>query len=221
MSEFRKGIVRQEIVTPKSQAPTAHIPRARIVTPRASEPPQQQQSLIVMPGQSRQPAVRGVLVDTRGKIHRGLSQATLQAHQAHTADATEMCKNCGEMKTPAEMGTVVGNAYNPNNPLRMCLTCKGLSYKDPNDPNVRWQPKIPQIRFNRDRGSPYDAHQAGITMKDLTNRDTYHKEREVDPELRITEAPRVGQWSGGARAGHAHTQASLDQSRVRASRVRR
>jgi hypothetical protein len=172
-----------------------------------------------------QPAVRGVILDAGGrKLIKGLSPATIQAHQAHTETASEQCKNCGDFKPPADFQTPVKNAYDPNNPLRICNACALLAYKDPFKVEAKqiagWKPSIPSVRFDRTRGNPYDARAAGVSIGDLVSDtgDTYHKERDVAPEFRAEQVPNYGQWSGGGRAGHQVTASSLERSREGAAR---
>lgn len=220
---FRKGIVpQQQIQDVKPTIPTARTIQPKIITrdqkPSAHRPIQ---SRITTDDLSSKTPVRGMLVGSDGKFLKGLSQATVEAHKAHTETASEQCRNCGDFKTPAQMITTVANAYNANNPLRICNECAQRAYKDPRNEKDKWQPKIPEIRFDRERANPYFARDRGITMVDLVNRDTYHEERDVAPQFRVNNAERAGQWSGGGRAGHVVTSSSLEQSRERANRVRR
>lgn len=222
---MRRGLV-QPSPTALPPKPAVHNIRARIIEPKPATP---EPSRIVDPNARPQPPIRGAIVDAGGKkLIRGLSQATVQAHQAYTETASEQCRNCGEFKPPAEFQTPVKNAYNPNNPLRICNACAKLAYKDPYQVEAKridpWKPFVPQIRFDRERGVPYDARAAGLSIGDLVNdngnRDAYHKERDVAPEFRVEQAPRYGQWSGAGRTGHPHTAASLENSRERAQRRR-
>lgn len=224
---FRKGIVPQASqAAPAKQTSSVLAQRARTVPTRHESPIIQNQhqhapQRVISVGRTEhQPTVRGVVVGTDGKLIRGLSQATVAAHQAHNDTQSEQCRNCGEFRTPAQMQNVIGNAYNPNNPLRMCKSCSELAYKDPRNASEQWKPSVPAIRFDRARGNPYDAHKAGIRMIDLVKdaSDTYHREREVDPEFRVTDAARMGQWSGGGVVGHCHTAQSLEHSKERARR---
>lgn len=190
--------------------------RSRIVT---SATPEAMPSRLVTPQNARhEPPVRGLLVDGSGKPLRGLSKATVEAHQAHTATASELCTNCGEMRTPAQMKTVVGNAYNSNNPLRICQACAALAYKDPHNQSERWQPSVPRVRFDRETAAPYDAHERGVRISDLVTKDTYHNEREVAPEYRADTLANEGRWSGGKHGGHVVTGDSVARSRDRAAR---
>jgi hypothetical protein len=187
--------------------------------------------IITQPQAPREQPVRGLLVDGTGKPLRGLSRATIEAHQAHTENATELCPNCGRYFPPSHMKTVVANAYNGNNPLRLCnappkpgepKSCTQLAYKDPyHEGGEKWQPSIPGIRFDRRTAAPYDARQAGVTISDLVSRDTYHRESEVGSEYQAERPINERQWSGGGRAGHTVTPESVASSRERAARVRR
>lgn len=208
--------VRQtQIVTPQ-QAQTVPAPNARIIAQPAEAPPPQH--------------VRGLLVGGDGKPLIGLSQATIQAHKAQTEDATETCYNCGRLCPPAHMKTVVTNAYNSSNPLRLCNmppkpgeppSCTQLAYKDPYAMKDNWRPSIPVVRFDRETAAPYEARKRGVTIGDLVNRDTYHNEREVESKFVQDGLAGEGRWSGGGRAGHQVTPESLAQSRERRARVGR
>ncbi len=211
--------IRPSIVTPSQTTPQ---PQARVVARPDLAPQEQPQH------------VRGLLVDGTGRPLRGLSQATIQAHKAQTEDATEQCMNCGKLVPPAQMKTIVTNAYNSNNPLRLCDTpdtpgqppsCVKLAYKDPYKVEARriepWRPSIPQVRFDRETAAPYNAHERGVSISELVTKDTYHNEREVPSHLRPDTLIGEGQWSGGGRAGHQVTPESVAQSRERAARVRR
>jgi len=216
---FRKGVI------PQPQAPSSKpvgSPATQIKAKIITSPTETSPSELVFEGRGRNnQAIRGVIVDTGGKIIRGLSQATIAAHHDHTQTASERCKTCGEMRPPAEMQTVVGNAYNASNPLRICKICAGFSYKDPRDRSQEWRPQMPSVRFDRERANPYDPRTRGVSMKDLVTRDTYHRENEVSAEFKIDSAPNEGQWFGGARTGHQVTQESLERSRAGASSRRR
>lgn len=146
--------------------------------------------------------VRGVLVDTSGKMLKGLSQSTIAAQKAHAEDCTQQCTRCGEMRAPADMEKLVSNSARGSNEVWACKTlCKPETYRNPYSSDERWQPKIPGIRFDREDGRPYDARQAGVTMSDLINRDAYHSEREVPSEFVQNAPSRHGQWSGGGNVG--------------------
>ncbi len=231
---FKRGL--QTPTAPAAPAPVAKvvgrtaqsIRQTTIVAPNQPAPPQ---NVITRPQLKPEAAVRGLLVDGTGKPLRGLSQQTLDAHKAHTENATELCTNCGKMVPPAHMKTVVANAYNSNNPLRLCDTpndptsCVKLAYKDPHKVEARqmapWKPSIPQVRFDRETAAPYNAHERGVTLRELTTRDTYHKEREVPSQYRTDVLIGEGTWSGGGKAGHVVTRESVAASRDRAARVRR
>lgn len=224
---MRKGLVQPQ-AQPQTAKPTTHNIRARIVPTKPEPPPQRERSMIVSPNEAPQQHVRGTILDAGGKrLIRGLSQATVQAYRDHNENATEQCKNCGEFKPPAAFQTPVKNAYNPDNPLRICDSCAGLAYKDPFKVEAKqiapWSPQVPAIRFDRNRGKPYDARAAGLSIRDLVNdsSDTYHREREVAPEYLAEQAPRYGQWSGGGRTGHQVTRTSLERSREAAARSRK
>lgn len=166
--------------------------------------------------------VRGLVVDQAGRPIVGLSKATIQAHQAHTENATELCTRCGEYRPPVQMKTVIANAYNSNNPLRVCkVECLPLTYRDPS-PNSkeRWRPEIPAVRFDRNSGKMYNAREAGVQLRDLVTRDTYHKESEVAPELRPDHLAGEGKWSGGGRTGHVSTPATQERAREAARRLK-
>lgn len=202
---IRKGI------TPAT-SPTAnvHLPssvRGRVVArPVAAPEPQRQPARVITNERPtlREAPVRGLIVDAGGKPLRGLSQHTIEAHKAHTEDATELCGgSCGQLHPPAQMKTVVGNAYNSNNPLRLCESCAKLAYKNPYNQDERWQPSVPKVRFDRETGATYDAHKRGVSISELVTRDTYHRESEVEDKYKAEHAPREGQWSGGGRVGHA------------------
>lgn len=204
---------------------------------------------IVMPGQTvQQPhariigarpeaqhpvPVRGLLVDGSGKPLRGLSQTTIDAHKAHAETASEQCTNCGRMVPPAQMKTIINNAYNSNNPLRLCdmppqpgeqPSCASLAYKDPHRAEAKqiqpWRPSIPAVRFDRETAAPYDPQKRGVTISELTKRDTYHDERSVPSQYRTDTLASEGQWSGGGKAGHIVTRDSVNSSRDRAGRAR-
>lgn len=198
----------------------------RSITPKAAPPPEpsriiQDTRMDRRPSLREQP-IRGMLTDATGKPLRGLSQTTIAAHQAHTEAATEQCTRCGEMRPPAQMRTLIANAENPNNPLRACLTeCVPVTYKSPYQDKDKWQPQVPSVRFDRDRGSPYNARERGVTLGDLVTKDTYHKESEVEAHQRPDVLVGEGRWSGGGKAGHGVSQQSLEQSRIRAERARR
>lgn len=209
--------------------------RSSIVTTSA---PQAQPSRVITSPQlvfAPEPThVRGLLVDGVGKPLRGLSQATIQAHRAQTEDATEQCSNCGKLVPPAQMKTVVTNAYNSSNPLRLCDTpdapgqppsCVKLAYKDPYKVEARqiepWRPSVPAVRFDRETAAPYNARERGVSIGDLVTKDTYHNEREVEAKYRPDALMGEGRWSGGGRAGHAVTSESVASSRERAARTRR
>jgi len=196
-----------------------------IVEPNA-QPPQR----ITQPVEQPPSRVRGLLVDGTGRPLRGLSQATIEAHKAHAETESELCTNCGKMRTPAQMRTVINNAYNSNNPLRICdvpgdpTSCAQLAYKDPHKVEAKqldgWRPSIPSVRFDRETAAPYDARERGVTLKDLTTRDTYHSEREVDAKYRPDALVGEGRWSGGGRTGRQVTPETVAQSRERAGRRR-
>jgi len=235
---LRKGIV------PTAQPTAAPAPVARIIgrtaqavitTPTQSVP--QPQARIITKSEAprlREGPVRGLLVGNDGKPLRGLSQQTLEAHKAYSEDATERCMNCGRMVPPKYMKTVVANAYNSNNPLRLCDTppvqgeapsCISLAYRDVgrNDaPQAKpWRPSIPAVRFDRETAAPYDARQRGVTIRDLTTRDTYHNEREVPSQFKTDVLIGEGRWSGPGGKGHVVTRESVAASRDRAARARR
>ena len=155
------------------------------------------------------PPLRGLLVDATGKPLRGLSQATIKAHQDHTENATELCTRCGEMRPPAAMKQVTGNAENPNNALRVCkIECTPQMYKNPYADNERWQASVPAVRFDRETGQPYNAHSNRVNLSDLVNKDTYHREQDVDADKRQIADHGAGQWSGrmnNGRIGHVPT----------------
>jgi len=216
MSGFRKGMVQQPPQAPQQQVgKTATVIGRQLPKRENSQGNTQERSRIITndrinarPGGSGITArfetqhVRGLIVDGTGRPLRGLSQATIEAHKAHTEDATEQCTRCGKMRPPAQMKNVIPNAENPNNPLRVCITeCVPLTYKNPYDDREKWQPQVPAVRFDRERGTPYDAVQAGVTIKDLVTKDAYHNEKEVDPEFRQDHLYGEGNWSGGGRAG--------------------
>lgn len=184
--------------------------RARVIAPRQLEQPRRNEPPRVVTRESAQPVtphVRGLLVGIDGKPMRGLSQATLDAHKTQTEDATELCTRCGQMRPPAQMKTVVANALMSDNPVRICVVeCTQATYKDPHQTTDNWKPSVPGVRFDRERGQPYDAKRAGVGIKDLVTKDTYHKESEVDPEI-MQKTKRgvvgLGQWSGASgRVGH-------------------
>lgn len=235
---FKRGITP---ATPPAPAPKpqvvgrqVQVRQPTIVTPSQTTP-QPSARIIAHPQTTQEPQhVRGLLVDGTGRPLRGLSKATIQAHQAHTENATEQCQNCGRMVPPAQMKTVIPNAYNSNNPLRLCNTpdtpgqppsCVKLAYKDPHAVEARqlepWRPSIPAVRFDRETAAPYDARQRGVQISDLVTRDTYHNEREVESKYKTDVLVGEGRWSGGGRAGHQVTSESVQQSRERAARVRR
>lgn len=199
-----KTLTRQPevIVTPQQQAAPS-----RIITRQEAGPQPQ--------------PVRGLLVDNSGRPLVGLSRATIEAHKAHTETASELCRNCGELRAPAQMKTIIPNAYNANNPLRICEICAKLAYKDPHKTDEKWTPSIPSVRFDRETAAPYDARARGVTIGELVTKDTYHNEREVDSKYRTDVLIGEGKWSGGGRAGHVATRESLERSRERAARVRR
>lgn len=184
-----------------------HEVRGRQVTKRAdpAPPPQapREERRILLHGNEQSTAVRGMIVGVDMKPIKGLSKATLEAHHAYAEAATEQCQRCGQMRPPAAMRTVIANAEQPNNPLRICITeCMGVAYKNPYDSREAWKPSVPQVRFDRDRGQPYDPRERGMSISDLITKDTYHKESEVDPEMRKMSADR-GTWSGqSGRIGH-------------------
>lgn len=200
---MRRGISQplpQTATTPTYKIPTVRTLDAPRIAATPAPLPRPAQSIIVAPNERPAPAVRGVLVDTSGQMIRGLSPATVQAHVAHTQTASEKCKNCGEMRAPAEMKTVVANASNPDNALRLCNRCASVSWKDPYG-NDEWKPVLPRVRFDREEGRPYDARARGIGLSDLVNRDTYHREDEVAPQYIQNHVPNAGQWSGAHRVG--------------------
>lgn len=237
---FKRGIV---VPTPQAEAPKPQVigrqlsvRQTTIVSP--SQTTSQPQGRVIARPElgSQRPGeyVRGLLVDGTGKPLRGLSQATIQAHKAQTEDATEQCMNCGKMVPPAQMKTVIANAYNSNNPLRLCNTpdvpgeppsCVKLAYKDPHKVEARqiepWRPSIPAVRFDRETAAPYDARERGVSISELVTRDTYHNEREVESKYKTDVLVGEGRWSGGGRAGHQVTSETVSQSRERASRARR
>lgn len=216
---FKRGLSPSTPTAGAHAAPSQANIRGRIFDTREPEPAPRAR-VIARDEPERAPPVRGLLVGTDGRMLKGLSQATVAAHQAHTENASELCTNCGEQRTPSQMKTIIANAYNSNNPLRICQDCAKLAYKNPHDESQKWRPAVPQVRFDRDRGKPYDAQAAGVTLKDLVTKDTYHRERDVAPELRGEHAPSEGVWSGGGRAGHAISDESLEASRERAARRR-
>lgn len=180
-----------------------------------------QPSRIITQQPQHEPPVRGLLVDATGKPLRGLSKATIEAHKAHTENATEPCGGtCGGTYPPAEMTTVVGNAYNASNPLKLCKGCAALAYKNPTNEADKWKPSVPRVRFDRETAAPYDAHERGVSIKELVTKDTYHNEREVEAHYKQDTLVGEGRWSGGGRAGHVVTAESVRASRERASRRR-
>lgn len=235
---FKRGI--QQPTQPQTAAPKPQVLGRQVTTIRSTTivapnhtPATPNARVIERPNVAPQPQehVRGLLVDGTGRPLRGLSKSTIEAHQAHTESATELCMNCGKMVPPAHMKTVVANAYNSNNPLRLCdtpndpMSCVKLAYKDPHKVEARqmqpWKPSIPQVRFDRETAAPYNAHERGVSLKDLTTRDTYHNEREVPSQYKTDVLPGEGVWSGGKKAGHVVTRESVAASRDRAARVRR
>lgn len=137
------------------------------------------------------------------------------------------------MVPPAQMMTVVKNAYNSNNPLRLCNTpdvpgqppsCTKLAYKDPYKVEARqiepWRPSIPAVRFDRETAAPYDARQRGVSISDLVTKDTYHNERDVESRYKQDVLVGEGRWSGGGRTGHQVTAESAAAARERAARRR-
>ena len=210
---IRKG------VTPMSTTSTSgggqsntvqpHTVVGRQVTRREApaQAPQQREerrSMIIHPNPNVQQAVRRLVVGLAGKPIRGLSQATVDAHKAYNEAATEQCTRCGEMRPPADMKTVIANAEQPNNPLRICKSeCIPVSYKNPFDDRERWKPSVPAIRFDRDSGAAYSTAERGTTINDLITKDSYHKEREVAAEFKTEHVQGEGHWSGasGARVG--------------------
>lgn len=217
---MKRGVFQQ----PPQQQATTGTPqpiRARVVETKSrivtSEPPPQPSRLITQT-ERREPAVRGLLVDGTGRPIRGLSQATIAAHTAHTETASEQCTNCGEMRTPAQMQTIINNAYNSNNPLRICQGCSALAYKNPHDASAQWRPAVPSVRFDRRTAAPFDARKQGMRISDLVTKDTYHNEREVEPQFRADTLQDEGRWSGGRHGGHQVTPESVAHSRERASR---
>jgi hypothetical protein len=165
--------------------------------------------------------VRGLVVDATGKPLRGLSQATIDAHKAQTEDCTELCTRCGEMRPPAQMQTLVHNAENPGNPLRVCkVECVPVTYKNPYDDREKWKPQVPLVRFDRERGSPYNAREAGVTISDLVTKDAYHNEKEVDPQFKADHDYGAGQRVQTNRVGHTQSKDSLAASRDRISKRR-
>lgn len=245
MSSFKRGMT--PAAAPPPQTSTTHNVVGRTIA-RPAQPvqtrspiittstPQQREPsrIIVHPAPEAPQHVRGMVVGNDGKPIRGLSQATIQAHKAQTEDATEQCQNCGRWVPPAHMKTIIPNAYNSNNPLKLCNaphvqgqqpSCASLAYKDPKAADAKqiegWKPSIPAVRFDRDTAAPYDARQRGVSISDLVHKDTYHSEREVDSRYKQDHLIGEGNWSGGGRAGHQVTSDSVAASRDRAARVRR
>lgn len=208
---FKKGLVQ----VPQSQQNAAKVNNVQIthnVAGRQVQTKRADASRIVQPGQTQQPVqrpvlkesvqpVRGLLVDASGRPLRGLSQSTVAARDEANQTATERCTRCGQMRTRAQMKTIIPNAEQPNNPLVICDECTKTAYKDPRNTQERWKPEVPTIRFDRERGQPYDARRAGVSISDLVNKDTYHNEREVDGTKKAQLAQQSGPWSGAGPVG--------------------
>lgn len=207
---IRKGLAQPPSAQQPAPSSQTHQVVGRPVTRREApaviapqEPPRR---VLERPTLRGEPAVRGLLVDAAGKPLRGLSQATLDAHKAQTEDCTELCTRCGQMRPPAQMRTVVPNAERPNNVVRICaVECVPVAFKDPYQDKDRWQPQVPAVRFDRERGQPYNARQAGVSLKDLVTGDTYHNEKEVDASLRRDADYGAGTRQQNGRVGHAVT----------------
>lgn len=208
---MRRGIIVQPSAPVSTPVPAA---RSFATVATAASP------IITVEAARRAPppgTVQGLLVGVDGKPIRGLSSATVKAHQAHTEEATERCSQCGKMRTPAQMQSVVGNAYRNSHPLRICNvpgdpeSCVRLSYKPPDQEGDRWKPTIPRVRFDQDTGAPYDTKERPVDLAYLTKSDTYRSEAEaanvVDAHGRRVvgmNAPSgEGDWSGTtSRIGH-------------------
>ena len=220
---IRKGLVQPPPQNAKPLQPITHNVQgrqvvktrepSRIITPNESQP-------VARPKlrESVQP-VRGIIVDASGRPLRGLSKATMDAHREVNEALTEKCPRCGEMRTRAQMKTIIPNAERPSNPLVICISCVETSYKDPRNEGDRWRPQVPAVRFDRERGQPYNAHRAGVSIADLVTKDTYHNERDVEAKYRPDNLAGEGRWSGGGRAGHAVSDDTLAQSRERAAKA--
>jgi hypothetical protein len=231
---MRRGIVQQPQQQTSNDVPTHNVVGRQLKQPTQQEreysrltPPVVNAPLITSATQRTQSgAVRGLMVGTDGRPLRGLSHATIQAHKAQTEDCTELCERCGQLRPPAEMVTTVTNVVKSDRPQRICkVECTKLVYKDPGSDQDRWQPSVPLVRFDRERGTPYNAQAQGVTIAELVNKDTYRSEQESDsrPYVSVTSVDAVngyGKWSGGNKAGHVPTPSSLEQSRVRVQRAR-
>lgn len=226
MSTFRRGLVQQPPQAPSKDVGKTATVVGRQLPKKPEPPPQPERSRIITEDKPRgvnvqfqTQHVRGLIVDGSGKPIRGLSPGTIAAHKAQTEDCTELCTRCGEMRPPAQMKTVVGNAENPNNPVRICaIECIPVAFKNPFDDRQKWQPSVPSVRFDRERGSPYDARAAGVSIRDLVTKDTYHNEKEVEPEFRRDHDYGQGQRVAKDRVGHAPSRESLEASRARIAR---
>lgn len=137
-------------------------------------------------------STRRGLVNATGQPIRGLQQQTLDARKEANEAETEKCPRCDRMMKASEMKTIISNAENSSNPLRLCtrahadgrVSCSQQAWKDPHQEQDRWKPSVPSVRFAHENqeqkaGRPYDAHRAGVGVDDLINRDTYYTESEA------------------------------------------
>jgi hypothetical protein len=198
---FKKGLVQPPPAAPATgvvkplDTSNQRIGKSLAPKPQPAQPPKPEPKPLLFGADNRplnvdvEPPRRGLIQTSAGQPVRGLQPQTIKdGEKARTPAANTQCTSCQEWFPLNETKTVVANAERSSNPLVLCVKCQQRNYRDPKryaptDSRSDWKPSVPDVRFDREHGRPYNAKKAGVSLGDLLNRDTYHRP-EDDPTRR-------------------------------------